>query len=121
MLGSPISYQLPPRDINFLILLNFGNLPDFYDSVMEQELFESLPLTKLDWDCNNCEHSSISIDEFLQKLKVAHTEIQFIEKNTRKQREAKEFQEHRKNRLTSIPAHKNFTGKKALMCYEKIR
>lgn len=93
MLDSSISYQLPHIYINFSILLNFGNLPDFYDRVVEQEFPESLSVKSLDLENDNYEHSSLWIDEFLQKLKVAHTEIQFIGKNVRKQREAREFQE----------------------------
>ena len=40
--GFPLSYQLPPIDINFSILSNLDNLPDLYDNAMEQELPESL-------------------------------------------------------------------------------
>ena len=101
LLGSPLSYQLPPIDINFSILSNLDNLPDLYDNAMEPELPESLPVTKLDWDYDICEHASISKHEFLQKLKVNHTESQSVKKSTRKQRESKEWKEHRKNRLTS--------------------
>ena len=73
---------------------------------MEQDFPESLPVTALDWDFNICEHGSISKHEFLQKLKVTHTESQSIEKRTRKRRESKEWKEYRKNRLTSTSAHK---------------
>lgn len=48
MLDSSISYQLPHIYINFSILLNFGNLPDFYDRVVEQEFPESLSVKSLD-------------------------------------------------------------------------
>ena len=57
---------------------------------MEQELSESLPVTTLDWDYDICECASISKYEFLQKLKVNHTESLSIEKSTKKQRESKE-------------------------------
>ena len=53
---------------------------------MEQEFPKSLPVTKLDWDYDICEHASNSKHEFLQNLKVNHTEDQSIEKSTRKQR-----------------------------------
>ena len=49
LLGFPLSYQLTPIDTNFSILSNLDNLPDLYDNAMEQELPESLPVTKLDW------------------------------------------------------------------------
>ena len=45
-----LSYQFPPKDINFSILSNLDNLPDLYDNAMEQELPESLPVTTVDWD-----------------------------------------------------------------------
>ena len=89
LLGSPLSYQLAPIDINFSILSNLGNLPNLYGNTMEQEFPESLPVTTLDWDFNICEHGSVLKHEFLQKLKVTHTESQSIEKITRKQRESK--------------------------------
>ena len=103
---------MPHIDIYFSILSNLDNLPDLYDNAMEPELPESLPVTKLDWDYDICEHASISKHEFLQKLKVNHTESQSVEKSTRKQRESKEWKEHRKNRLTSTSAHKIFIRKK---------
>ena len=56
---------------------------------MEQEFPESLPAITLDWDYGICEHASISKHEFLQNLKVTHTESQSIEKSTRKQSESK--------------------------------
>ena len=90
LLGSSLSYQLPPIDINFSILSNLNNLPDLYDNAMEQELPESLPVTKLDWDYDICEHASVSKHQFLQKLKVNHTESQSVEKSRREQRESKE-------------------------------
>ena len=52
---------------------------------------ESFPVTTLDWDYEFCEHASISKHEFLQKLKVNHTESQSIEKSTRNQRESKRW------------------------------
>ena len=94
------------------MLSTLDNLPDLYGNAMEQELPESLPATTLDWDYDICEHPSISKHEFLQKLKVNHTESQSIEKSTRKQRESKEWKEHRKNRLTSTSALKIFIRKK---------
>ena len=97
LLGSPLRYQLPPIDIKFSILSYLNNLLDLYDNAMEQEFPESLPVTALDWDYNICEHNSISKHEFLQKLKVSHTESKFIEKSTRKQSESKEWKEHRKH------------------------
>ena len=103
LLGSPLSYQLLSIDIKISILSNLDNLPDLYDSAMKQEFPESLPVTTLDWDYNICEHASISKDQFLQKLKVSHTESQSIEKSTRKQRESKG--------LTSTSAHKIFIWK----------
>ena len=112
LLGSPLSYELPPMDINFSILSNLDNLPDLYDNAMEQGLPESLPVTKLNWHYDICEHASISKHEFLQKLKVNHTESHSVEKSTRKQRESKEWKEHRKSRLTSTSAHKIFIRKK---------
>ena len=51
------------------------------------QLPDSLPVTKLDWDYDICEHASISKHEFLQKLKVNHTESQSVKKSTRKQME----------------------------------
>ena len=114
LLGSPLSYQLPSIDINLSIL---SNLPDLYDNAMEQELPESLPVTKLDWDYDICEHVSISKHQFLQKLKVNHTESQSVENSTIKQRESKEWIEHRKNRLASTSAHKIFIRKKTLIHY----
>ena len=96
LLGSPLRYQLPPIDIKFSVLSNLNNLLDLYDNAMEQEFPESLPVTALDWDYI-CEHNSISKREFLQKLKVSHTGSQFIEKSTRKQRESKDWKEHRKH------------------------
>ena len=112
LLGSQLSYQLPSIDINFSILSNLYNLPALCDNAMEQELPESLPVTKLNWDYDICEHASISKHKFLQKVKVNHTESQYVEKSTRKQRESKEWKEHRKNRLTSTSAHKIFIRKK---------
>ena len=112
LLGSPLSYQLTPIDINFSILSNLDNLPTLYDNTMEQDFPESLPVTTLDWDFNICEHGSVSKHEFFQKLKVTHTESQSIEKRTRKQRESKEWKEYRKNRLTSTSAHKILIRKK---------
>ena len=94
------------------MLSTLDNLPDLYGNAMEQELPESLPATTLDWDYDICEHPSISKHEFLQKLKVNHTESQSIEKSTKKQRESKEWKERRKNRLTSTSAHKIFIRKK---------
>ena len=85
------------------ILSNLDNLPDLYDNAMKQEFPESLPVTTIDWDYNICEHASISKHQFLQKLKVSHTESQSIEESTRKQRESKG--------LTSTSAHKIFTRK----------
>ena len=73
---------------------------------MEQKFPESLPVTKLDWEYDTCEHALISKHEFLQKLKVNHTESQFIKKNKRKQSKSKEWKAHRKNRLTSTSTHK---------------
>ena len=61
---------------------------------------------------NICEHASISKHEFLQKLKVNPTKSQSIEKSTRKQRKSKEWEENRKNRLTSTSAHKISIRKK---------
>ena len=87
---------------------------------MEQELPESLPVTKLDQDYDICEHASISKHEFLQKLKVNHTESQPIEERTRKQRESKEWKEHRKNRLTFTSANKIFIRKKNFDTYKQI-
>ena len=55
LLGSPLSYQLAPIDINFSILSNLDNLPNLYDNTMEQDFPESLPVTTLDWDFNICE------------------------------------------------------------------
>ena len=55
LLGSLLSYQLPPIDINFSILSNFDNLPELYDNAMQQEFPESLLVTKLDWDYDICE------------------------------------------------------------------
>ena len=55
LLGSLLSYQLPPIDINFSILSNLDNLPELYDNNMQQEFPESLPVTKLDWDYDICE------------------------------------------------------------------
>ena len=65
----------------------------------------------LDWDYDICEHASILKHEFLPKLKVDHTESQSIKKRTRKQRESKEWKEHRKNRLTCTSARKIFIRK----------
>ena len=79
---------------------------------MEQDFPESLPVTTLDWDFNICEHGSVSKHEFLQKLKVTHTESHSIEKRTRKQRKSKEWKEYRKNRLTSTATHKILITKK---------
>ena len=90
LLGSPLSYQLPSININFSILSNLDNLPDLYDNAMEQELPESLSVIKLDWDYDICEHFSILKHQFLQKLKVNHTESQSVEKSKIKQRESKE-------------------------------
>ena len=106
LLGSHLSYQLAPIDMDFSILSNLDNLPNLYDNTMGQDFPESLPVTTLDWDFNICEHGSVSKHEFLQKLKVTHTESQSIEKRTRKQRGSKEWKEYRKNRLTSTSAHK---------------
>ena len=89
LLGSPLGYKLPP--IDFSILSNLDNLPDLYDNDMGQEYRESFPGSTLDWDYEFCEHASISKHEFLQKLKVNHTASQSIEKNTRKQRESKNW------------------------------
>ena len=113
LLGSPLSYQLAPIDINFSILSNLDNLPNLYDNTMEQDFPESLPVTTLDWDFNICEHGSVSKHEILQKLKVTHTESQSIEKR----RESKEWKEYRKNRLTSTSAHKILIRKKTLIHY----
>ena len=101
LLGSPLSYQLAPIDINFSILSNLDNLPNLYDNTMEQDFPESLPVTTIDWVFNICEHGSVSKHEFFQKLKVTHTESQSIEKRTRKRRESEEWKEYRKNILTS--------------------
>ena len=90
LLGYPLSHQLPSIDINFSILSNLDNLPDLYDNAMEPELPESLPVTKLDWNYDICDHVSISKHQLLQKLKVNHTESQSVEKSTIKQRESKE-------------------------------
>ena len=83
LLGSQLSYQLPSIDINFSILSNLYNLPALCDNAMEQELPKSLPVTKLNWDYDICEHASISKHKFLQKVKVNHTESQYVEKSTR--------------------------------------
>ena len=48
LLGSPLSHQLAPIDINFSILSNLDNLPNLYDNTMEQDFPESLPVTTLD-------------------------------------------------------------------------
>ena len=58
LLGSPLSYQLAPIDINFSILSNLDNLPNLYDNSMEQDFPESLPVTTLDWDFNIWEYGS---------------------------------------------------------------
>ena len=60
LLGSPLSYQLAPIDINFSILSNLDNLPNLYENTMEQDFTESFPATTLDWDFNICEHGSVS-------------------------------------------------------------
>ena len=83
LIGCPLSYQLPPIDINVSILSNLDNLPDLYDNAMEQEHPKSLPVTKIDWDYDIFEHALILKHEFLQKLKVNHTESQPIQKSTK--------------------------------------
>ena len=50
LLESPLSFLLPPIDINFLILSNLENLHDLYDNAVEQEFPQSLPVTTVDWD-----------------------------------------------------------------------
>ena len=66
LLGSSLSYQLPPISINFLILSNLDNYPCLYQKAMEQECPKSLPVTTLDWNFDYyelrtiCEHTSIS-------------------------------------------------------------
>ena len=83
LIGCPLSYQLPPIDINVSILSNLDNLPDLYDNATEQEHPKSLPVTKIDWDYDIFEHALILKHEFLQKLKVNHTESQPIQKSTK--------------------------------------
>ena len=114
LLGFPLSYQLAFIDINFPTLSNLDNLPNLYDNTMAQDFPKSLPVTITDWDVNICKHGSASKHEFLQKLKVTHTESQSLEKRTRKQRKSKEWKEYRKNRLTSTSAHKILIRKKKL-------
>ena len=112
-------------DKNFSILSSLDNLLDLYDNAVEQEFPESLPVITLDCGYHICEQfpsilvifASISKHEFLQKLKVNHTESQSIEKSTGKQRESKEWREHTKNRLTSTSANKIFIRKKTLINY----
>ena len=103
---------MPPIDINFPTLSNFGNLPNLHDNAMGQKLSESLTVTTLDLNFHICQHSSISKDKFHRKLKVVpHTESHPLEKNEKKKkrrRETKEFKELRKNRLIFASAHKNF-------------
>ena len=82
---------------------------------MEQEFPESLPVTKLDWDCDICEHASISKHEFLQNLKVDHAESQSIDKSTGKQREPKEWNQHRVKKMTSTLA-RNISIRRKLQC-----
>ena len=107
---------MPPIDINLATLSNFGDLPNLHDNAMGQELSESLTVTTLDLNFHICQHSSISKDKFLWKLKVVpHAESHLLEKNKIKkkktQRETKEFTEHRKYRLIFISAHKTFYWK----------
>ena len=111
MLGSPLSYQLPAVDINFFILSNLGSLPDLHDISIE-EFPDCLPVISLDWDFNIFENASSEKKELLQTLMITHIESQVIEKTTRKQRESIEWQQYRKNRLTSTSAHKVFIRKK---------
>ena len=66
---------------------------------MEQEFSEFFPVTALDWIFDISEHSSISKDDFLRKLKVTHNESQPLEKNERKQKETKEFKKKRKKKI----------------------
>ena len=76
---------MPPIDINFPTLSNFGNLPNLHDNAMGQELSESLTVTTLDLNFHICQHSSISKDKFHRKLKVVpHTESHPLEKNEKK-------------------------------------
>ena len=76
---------MPPIDINFPTLSNFGNLPNLHDNAMGQELSESLTVTTLDLNFHICQHSSISKDKFHRKLKVVpHTESHPLEKNAKK-------------------------------------
>ena len=81
---------MPPIDINFPTLSNFGNLPNLHDNAMGQELSESLTVTTLDLNFHICQHSSISKDKFHRKLKVVpHTESHPLEKNGKKKTKKK--------------------------------
>lgn len=111
-MGSPLSYQLPPIDINFSILSSLGNLPASNNISTELVFPDCLPLSILNWNYDIFEKASTDKVLFLQKLKVTHTECQSIEKETRKQRDSKQWHEYRKNRLTSTSAHKTFIKKK---------
>ena len=72
-----------------------GIPPTLYDARLNFNQIKNVPYM-LDWDCNICEHCSVSKHEFFQKLKVTHIESQSIDKRTRKQRESKEWKEYRK-------------------------
>ena len=76
---------MPPIDINFPTLSNFGNLPNLHGNVIGHEFSESLTVTTLDLKFPICQHSSISKDEFLRKRKVVtHTESRPLDKNEKK-------------------------------------
>ena len=81
------------------MLSNLDNLRYLYENALEQELSESLPVTTLDWDYDICGHASISKHDFLQKLKVNHTDSQSIKKSTANKRKSKEWKEHRKKQI----------------------
>ena len=111
LVGSPLSYQLPPIDINFMTISNLVKLTAINEISIEQ-LPDYLPVVLLDWNFKIFENVTPEKNNFLQTLMITHTESHIIEKSTRKQRESKEWQQYRKNRLTSTPAHKVFIRKK---------
>ena len=80
--------------------------------ISKEQLPDYLPVVLLDWNFKIFENVTPEKNNFLQTLIIRCTESQIIQETTRKQRESKEWQQFRKNRLTSTSAHKVFIKKK---------
>ena len=112
-LGSPLSYQLPPIDFGFAVMTSLTYIGVCYPSFNSYN-FENLklPLNFLTWHFDTNPAKSEEKVNFLGELLVDKEGSHNLEQSTRKQRESLEWKRERKNRVTSIMAHKIFIRKK---------